>query len=83
VPAGGYPDDVVQDVIGRCRTDLDAFSPAEFAILVNHGYWACTDAMRFRLDADAPTAWPYPDFADPARVRHAMRNSHRRFLRWL
>ncbi|HVI24648.1 MAG TPA: patatin-like phospholipase family protein [Xanthomonadaceae bacterium] len=83
VPAGGYPQELIESVIGRCRTDLDAFSDAEFAILVNHGYWMCTDAMRFRLDADAPTAWPYPDYRDAAIVRRAMRNSHRRFLRWL
>lgn len=82
--AGGYPADLVQDVIGRCRTDLDAFSAAEFEILVNHGYWACADAMHDRFGTQTPaTAWPYPEFADAQRVRCAMRNSHRRFFRWL
>jgi NTE family protein len=78
----GYPADLVQDVIGRCRTDLDAFSPAEFAVLVNHGYWMCANAMRDRLGTDsAEPAWPYPEFSAPERVRRAMRNSHRRFFR--
>jgi NTE family protein len=81
--ADGYPADLVQDVIGRCRTDLDAFSPAEFGILVNHGYWMCADAMRERFGTGTPApAWPYPGFAEPERVRRAMRRSHRRFLRW-
>ena len=82
--ADGYPPDLVQDVIGRCRTDLDSFSADEFEILVNHGYWMCADAMRDRFATDAPTpAWPYAEFADPERVRRAMRTSHRRFFRWL
>lgn len=81
--AGGYSTDLIQDVIGRCRTDLDAFSPAEFEILVNHGYWMCADATRDHSGADTPApAWPYPRFADPERVRRAMRRSHRRFFRW-
>jgi NTE family protein len=81
--AGGYPADLVEHVIGRCRTDLDAFSPAEFGILVNHGYWMCADAMRDRFGTEAPApAWPYPQFAEAERVRRAMRKSHRRFLRW-
>jgi NTE family protein len=84
VPADGYPTELVQNVIGRCRTDLDAFSPAEFEILVNHGYWMCADAMRntFASETPAPT-WPYTQFASPESVRHAMRHSHRRFFRAL
>lgn len=82
--AGGYSHDLIQNVMGRCRTDLDAFSPAEFGILVNHGYWMCADAMRDRFAAGTPApAWPYAEFAEPERVRQAMRKSHRRFLRWL
>jgi hypothetical protein len=40
--------------------------------------------MRDRFGTGTPApAWPYPEFAEPERVRRAMRHSHRRFLRWL
>lgn len=83
VGAGGYSAELIQDVIGRCRTDLDAFSPAEFDILVNHGYWMCADAMQYTFAGETPApAWPYPEFAKADPVRRAMARSHRRFFRW-
>src|SRR4029077_19510546 len=35
----GYSKALATDVISRIRTDLDAFSVAEAAVLENHGYW--------------------------------------------
>ena len=42
---GGYPADLVDDVIAPVRTDLDAFSEAECAVLENHGYTICDAAI--------------------------------------
>ena len=84
----GYSPALISDVLGRVRTDLDRFSPAEFQVLVNHGYFSCQDALtRAGLlpEAAAPADWPYPGYAEEERVRHALRQSHRRLVpsRWV
>jgi NTE family protein len=85
--ADGYSLGLCEDVLARVRTDLDRFTAAEFDVLVNHGYFSCEaglDAAGFgEADVPAPT-WPYPEWSDESRVRHALRDSHRRFLhaRW-
>jgi NTE family protein len=88
-PGGhGYAASTVRDVIARVRTDLDRFGAAEFEVLVNHGYFACHDALQQRLPAalaPAPAAdWPFPASADEAALRRALAASHRRFRpgRW-
>lgn len=82
----GYSQALIVQVIGRVRTDLDRFLQDEFSVLVNHGYFACANALQREENwqSDVPVEWPYPELADEARVRRAMRFSHRRILhdRW-
>lgn len=84
-PDPGYSQALISDVIGRVRTDLDRFLHDEFSVLVNHGYFACANALeRCGWQSSTAAAWPYPVLADESRVRSALRLSHRRFLhdRW-
>jgi NTE family protein len=86
--SGGYPRDLVTDVIARVRTDLDAFSRAEISVLENHGYLMAGAAIQRRIPqlirVHAPLVVPYPDWMDGERVRHALSGSDARtFLgRW-
>ena len=88
--AAGYSAGLCAEVMTRIRTDLDRFTGAEFAILVNHGYFSCEDGLAAG-QGSAATAhrhaaldWPFPGFAAEAEVRSALQGSHRRFLhaRW-
>lgn len=88
----GYSEDVAKTVIADIRTDLDAFSDAEAAVLENHGYLMADAAIqRYVKDLvpqpplPVPTLRiPYPDWMDEARVRHALKDSGSRRLlgRW-
>jgi len=86
--ATGYSAAVVSEVIGRVRTDLDAFSAAEQGVLENHGYLAAEASVRRRVPGlirrDAPLAVPHPALMDEATVRRELAGSHRRTLpgRW-
>jgi NTE family protein len=85
----GYPADLVGEVIAPVRTDLDAFSDAECAVLENHGYTICDAAIATHVaalaapDAPAPAA-PNPRWLDPVAVRDALSGSDARRLlgRW-
>jgi NTE family protein len=86
-PAGTpvYPDELIENVISQVRIELDAFSPAEMAVLENHGYLMCDLAIRTHepgiiRNPDAPVKPPYPDWMSPSRVEHALRKSHRHKL---
>lgn len=84
----GYSHDLVTEVIGRIRTDLDAFSDAEFEVLLNHGYLTCSSALEKsnanRTPVLSQPVWPYPSWRDEDRVRAALANSHKRIFhtRW-
>jgi NTE family protein len=87
--AEGYPADLVDDVIAPVRTDLDAFSEAECAVLENHGYSICDAAIATHLaELAAPgapaAAPPNPSWLDPVAVREALSGSDARrlFGRW-
>src|SRR5215213_3608947 len=86
--SGGYPRDLVTDVIARVRTDLDAFSRAEISVLENHGYLMAETTVRRRsphlIRRDAPPTVPHPDWMTGERVRNALTGSDKRtFLgRW-
>ena len=85
--ADGYSLGLCRDVLARVRTDLDRFTDAEFEVLVNHGYFSCEAGLvadGLGATGEPETQWPYPEWADEARVRRALRSSHRRFLhgRW-
>jgi NTE family protein len=82
---GGYAVTLVDEVISEVRTDLDAFSDAEQAVLENHGYLMAEAALRRHaadlISPDAPTfAVPYPEWMDEARVRVALKDSAKRRL---
>ena len=85
----GYSERLVDEFISEVRTDLDAFSDAECAILMNHGYLLAEAAVRRHLPAmSSPSAEPLrvprPEWMDEGRVRAGLANSHERKLlgRW-
>jgi NTE family protein len=84
----GYSPSLVDTRISEIRTDLDAFSAAEIAVLENHGYLMADAALRTHLPAlirsDAPPILPHPDWRDEAKADGALAKSHRRSLlgRW-
>jgi len=80
----GYAPDLVEDVVGAVRTDLDAFGKAEQAVLENHGYLLADAAARARglvrrrgIVTAAPEP-PHPAWMSEARVREALAASSRR-----
>lgn len=90
-PAGGpgYSKALAAQVIAPVRTDLDAFSPAETAVLENHGYALAAAAVTTHLAdlalPDAPPATPpHPAWTDEDKVRAALADSWKRKLlgRW-
>lgn len=85
--ADGYSLGLCAQLLARLRTDLDAFTSAEFDVLANHGYFSCEAGLLADGVGDPngpPASWPFPEWQDEARVRRALRASHRRFLhaRW-
>jgi NTE family protein len=85
----GYSKALATEVIAAVRTDLDAFSTAEMAVLENHGYAVAAAAVATHLSdlaaPDAPPALPpHPEWMDEARVRAALAGSWKRKLlgRW-
>jgi NTE family protein len=85
----GYSKEVAAEVIAAVRTDLDAFSTAEMAVLENHGYALADAALATHLPelvtSGAPAASPpHPDWIDETRVRAVLANSWKRKLlgRW-
>lgn len=88
--APGYASEVSNELIAKIRTDLDAFSDAEAAVLENHGY-SLTDAALHRhmpmlIAAPTPFLTPCPDWdwTHVSAVRRALATSHKRtvFGRW-
>lgn len=82
----GYSLALAEQVIGPIRTDIDAFSPAEIAVLENHGYFL-TNAAILKHARDLigvhpipPATAPWPEWMDEEKVRRALANSPRRTL---
>jgi NTE family protein len=79
-----YSEALVHDVIAEVRTDLDAFSDAEIAVLGNHGYLLAAAAIARHQPAlpsptpAAPIAVPWPEWLDEDRVRRALKDSSKR-----
>lgn len=76
----GYSKALATEMIDTIRTDLDAFSEAEAAVLENHGYLLADVAIRRHvrdlLPSEAPPlAVPHPAWMDEARVRAALAGS--------
>jgi NTE family protein len=81
----GYSKALAADVIDTIRTDFDAFSDAEAAVLENHGYLLADIAMRRHVRDLLPSpvpalAIPHPAWMDEARVRRALAGSRKRTL---
>lgn len=83
----GYSKALATEVIAEIRTDLDAFSPAEAAVLENHGYLVADAALRRHVPGllSAPPAAldpPHPDWMPPGRgeeeIRKALAGSGKR-----
>lgn len=71
----GYGEDVIEEVISQIRTDLDAFSEPEQAVLENHGYLLADAALRSHLapgliePGSPPAAIPHEGWLDETKVR--------------
>ncbi len=76
----GYSKSLARDVVAGIRTDLDAFSDAEAAVLENHGY-TLTDAALERHVGDLlprplpPRELPHPEWFPPARSEDQIRTA--------
>jgi len=81
--SAGYSSPLVRSAIARVRTDLDAFTLAESAVLENHGYLACAAAVARHLPdlgGAASVRAPRPEWLDPDRAERALARSHERTL---
>jgi len=71
------------------RTDLDAFTEAEIAVLENHDYLMAEAAIQLHapelISQDpAPLTVPHPAWLDETRARRELAGSHKRSIlgRW-
>jgi NTE family protein len=85
----GYSKELASKIIANIRTDLDAFSEAEIAVLENHGYLLADAAVQKHLPRLLPSpvpplSVPHPEWLDHGKVRLALAASHKRklFGRW-
>ena len=80
----GYSAALARDTIAPIRTDYDAFSAAEAAVLENHGYLLANAAAQVHLTAMQPLATPlqipHPAWMPDRLVRDALRDSSRKKL---
>ena len=85
--SAGYSKELAKDVIAEIRTDLDAFSDAEAAVLENHGYLLADKAVlqhcpEVATNPSAPLSVPVDEWLPPRKpedeVRRALADSHRR-----
>jgi NTE family protein len=78
----GYSRALVDEVLARVRTDLDAFTEAEQKVLENHGYFAANHSLVLYLERPiprpAPMRPPHPEWLDENRVRAALASSGKR-----
>jgi NTE family protein len=79
---GGYSKALAAEVIAEMRTDMDAFTEAEIAVLENHGYWLADAAIRKHAtgllsDDPPPPSLPHrePEWTDEESVRRALAQS--------
>jgi NTE family protein len=80
----GYSKETAR-LVARVRTDLDAFSREEAAVLENHGYALAEAALRTHaahlVNADTlPFELPHPEHAADVVARHVIKDSDRRKL---
>ena len=85
----GYSKALATEVIAKIRTDLDAFSDAEAAVLENHGYMVTDAALRKHVPQllaydTPPVSPPHPNWLVEPQVRQALARSSTRTIlgRW-
>ena len=76
----GYSPELAREVIAEIRTDLDAFSDAEAAVLENHGYLLADAALRRHVplllpDPVPPAVMPHPGWFPPLANEDAIRSA--------
>ncbi len=80
----GYSAALARDAIATIRTDYDAFSDAEAAVLENHGYLLANAAAQAHLSSlphvRAALSVPHPTWMPEPLVRDALRDSSRKRL---
>jgi NTE family protein len=79
----GYSPALARDVIAPIRTDYDAFSAAEAAVLENHGYLMADAALQahvIRGESPVPLRIPHPAWMGERKVREALAGSARKLL---
>jgi NTE family protein len=82
-PRAGYSPALARDVIAPIRTDYDAFSTAEAAVLENHGYLMADAAIQahvIKAESPAPLQIPHPAWMGERKVRAALSGSARKLL---
>ncbi len=79
-----YSKEFAESVIARIRTDLDAFSQAEAAVLENHGYTLAEAAVRRHLPRLLPSPAPPMSLPHPwipeEEARRLLKDSGKRTL---
>jgi NTE family protein len=82
--AAGYGKWLAHRAISAARTDLDAFSEGEQAVLENHGYCVADAALRKQGEGlvrrEFPFAVPHPQWMDEQKAFDATVDSHQRKL---
>ncbi len=79
----GYSPALARDVIAPIRTDYDAFSAAEAAVLENHGYLMADAAIQTHVPqakSPPPLRIPHPAWMGERKVREALGGSARKLL---
>jgi NTE family protein len=81
----GYCKDLATNTIATIRTDLDAFSEAEIAVLANHGYLLADAAIQVHANhliaRPIERRIPYLEWMEVDRVQEALKDSSQ--IRWL
>lgn len=79
--AAGYSGNLIGEIISQVRTDLDAFTHAEVAVLENHGYLLADTALHTHVPElvvrSRPLVVPHPEWMDEQAVRSALAESHK------
>ena len=78
----GYSQALVEQYVSQVRTDMDAFSEGEQAVLENHGYLLADATVQQHapdlLGSNPPAASvPHPKWMSEEKVRAALKDSHK------
>lgn len=78
----GYSKAFATNMLAMIRTDMDAFSDAEIAVLMNHGYLLADVAVKKHAESliaqDTDKRVPFPGWMDEEKAGEALKNSSKR-----